>query len=375
MSNQVKIISHLNQIHDIEGTWCEVYNSTRNASSFLSFEYILLWYNCFADPKQVRIYSIEDEGRIIGYLPFVYKKEGLFKILSSLTNDHCLHAGALIRKGYEEIFFTRYIETLNSDKFNWDVLYSHGGYSFGPGLGFKNLPICKQHVKEQVAPTYTILLPKSFSEYFNLQLSAKMRKNAKSEKNRLKKVSSYRFLHYTGEEARDHWSTFLEIEDSGWKGEQGSSIKRQSKNYQIYYENLVSLLSSKDKLHMYLMEVEDMPISGAFCYVDQNVFHYAKIGYLEEFSSLSPSNLLLMFIIEDIITNLPSVSRFHMFPWDYGYKHRYINEDSCFSEISIYSPTIRGECAYYLSSGKEKLKHIPGLVSFVDILRRNTKKG
>jgi hypothetical protein len=65
-----------------------------------------------------------------------------------------------------------------------------------------------------------------------------------------------------------------------------------------------------------------------------------------------------------------------MFPWDYGYKHRYTNEESFLSEITLYSPTIYGKTNYYISIAKKEIKCLlsqaPTMNIVKDVLKKNT---
>lgn len=367
----VQPISSLGQFLEIEKLWRELHAASSTQSIFLSFEYVHLWYTCFAKPEQVRIYPVFKENTLIGFLPLILRRRGPIRVLSSLINDHCLHAGPLILHGEEEAFYRGARSMLLSEKHKWDLFEYHGGYSFQDFIKHEELLVRDFPVIEQTFPTYTILLPTSFEEYFNHHISAKLRKNAKSERSKLKKVSSYNFRHYEEDMGKRHWPELLSVEDSGWKGKEGTSIKRLNREYQLYYEKLVELLARRKLLHLYVLEVDDRVIAGAFCYVDQDVFHYAKIGYDEAYATLSPSNLLLMFIIEDIIQTLPLVRRIHLFPGDYGYKHRYINEESSYTEYGIYSPTIPGKALYYSRKAKEMIKRAPGVMPAIEAVRQH----
>ena len=107
---------------------------------------------------------------------------------------------------------------------------------------------------------------------------------------------------------------------------------------------------------MYFMELNNEAIAGVFGYVDGEIFHWAKTGYNEKFRFLSPSNLLLLFIVENIISNYPKIKIFHMFPWDYNYKHRYTNMNASCYENTFYQPTIRGSLVKFANIFKRKVK-------------------
>jgi CelD/BcsL family acetyltransferase involved in cellulose biosynthesis len=373
-----KPIFSLDQFQLIQEEWLKVYEAASAKSPFLSFEFVNLWYSCFARPNQVRIYHVSDRGQTIGFLPLVLKREHGVKVLSSLTNEHCLHSGPLVRNGWESQFPKMILEALLRDRNSWDLLNYEFTYSFSDiPYVFPQMLLDNSGLRWEIncQPTYTVSLNKSFQEYFNKDLSDKVRKNIKMYKNRLAKEESFRIYNYRGVEAVGSWDEFLRIEDSGWKGEVGSSIRKASPNYRAFYEGLLNLLGNLNALSMFFLEVKGENIAGVFGYIDRDTYHYAKIGYDEQFSALSPSNLLMIHILEHLMTNYPGIKRFHMFPWDHGYKHRYANEESVCIATRIFNRTIFGQGAYFSQLLKERIKKIPGMKAPVRIYRRLLKLG
>jgi CelD/BcsL family acetyltransferase involved in cellulose biosynthesis len=363
-----KPISHLNELVSIEEVWRDIYNTVHPNSIFISFDYIMLWYKSFAKPDQVRVYRIYENDKIIGFLPLILYKKGPIRFLSSLTNLHCPHPAALIAGGYEEIFAKNCLDAIFSDKNGWDIL-TYQAYSFQPDYNLQNYCEKAYYTKQYIKPTYSILISDTFENYLNRDLSSKMRRTYKNEKNRLSKASSHSFTHYAGQEAVAAWPTFLLIEGSGWKGTGASSINKLSENYRSYYSGLIDLLCKNNKLHMYFLNIDSQPIAGVFCYEDQDMFHALKSGYLEEFSYFSPSNLLMLHIIEDLITNFPEIKRFHLFPGDFGYKHRYINEETFFLELFLFNKTILGSTICTFDIFKKEMKLIPGMPGVIRFMR------
>jgi len=364
-----KPVTHLDDLTSIEKDWRDIYGTVSNNSIFISFDYIMLWYQSFAKPEQVRVYPVYEGNTLIGFLPLIFYKKGPTRVLSSLTNSHCYHPAALIAAGYEEIFFKNCFDKILSEIGEWDVL-KYQYYSFQEAPDLKRIGEINPLMMENARPTYSIMLPDSFEKYAKNYLSAKMRKNLRDQKNKLKKISSYEFHHYTGDKAIGSWGSFLSIEDSGWKGDWGSSIKRLPENYRLYYESLIDLLCKNDKLHMYFLNVDGQPIAGLFCYEDQNIFHASKSGYVEGFSDLSPSNALLLFVIEDLIINFPNIKILHLFPGNpNGYKNRFTREEYLYVMNTLFNKTVYGRIAHHLTMLKQWVKLHPGMYNAIKFLR------
>jgi CelD/BcsL family acetyltransferase involved in cellulose biosynthesis len=265
----------------------------------------------------------------------------------------------LVRNGYEAAFPELILNELCQDSKAWDILCYKFSYSFSQYQGLFSEELLNRFDfpwERLYQPTYTVLLNKSFEEYFHRDLTSKHRKTIKLNKNRLAKAGSHTFVLYQGNDSVKFWSDFLRIEDSCWKGKAGSSIKRLETNFLRFYEGLVKIFANKKVLSLYFLSLNGRAIAGAFGYVEANTFHYVKSGYDDQFKRLSPSNLLFIYIIEHLITKCPEINRIHMFPWDYGYKHRFANDEAFCIETLLFSNTFRGKSTRLLFTIKKKFK-------------------
>ncbi|NMC34266.1 MAG: GNAT family N-acetyltransferase [Veillonellaceae bacterium] len=351
-----RCIRHKKELGAIRDDWEEVYRNSSTRSLFLSYDYVNHWYDCFAAPDQVRVYRVEDAGRTIGFLPLVLNKIMGFRVISSLTNDHSFHAGALVCAGREVRFQELLIQELTATQTAWDMFQNSFAFSFSSLPELLPEPLLKERglrCQRWVQPTYVARVERPFDIFLRSGISPKERKNFRQYRNRLARAGEVAVRHYTDFEALSHWGTFLAIEGSGWKGQAGSSISKLHDNYQRFYHGLVNLLARNGALHLYFLELNGEPIAGAFCYQDGCVQHYAKVGYKEEYSAFGPFLMLFMHIVEDLAVRTDTVEMLHMFPWDYGYKHRYANEEAFCTEKLVYSKALGGYAAYLLKRVKQ----------------------
>lgn len=367
-----RFVNHLRDMPLIRDEWSEIYYSNPRKSIFHSFEYVKNWYECFAQPDQVRIYRITADGKSIGFFPLVLHRKNGFRMLSSLTNNHCYHSGPLVRHGYDDKFKLLMTEGLIKDASSWDLLSYGCIYSFSAHSDpFPDQVLAKHgsEFKRNFQPTFTVLLDKQFNEYLQNDLSAKTRNNLKTYGKRLSQKGHIRYVHFRGVEAKHSIPEFIRLEDSGWKGAEGSSIKKCGPEYQRYYRTLIDILAENDALRLYFLEHNDKLIAGVFGYSDNGTFHYFKIAYDEEYSSFSPSHLLFIHIIEHLKTSSPDIRRVHMFPGDGGYKHRYANEDVLCEETILFSSTLRGKSLHLCSDIRKHLREVPGVLQLVSFAR------
>ena len=360
---------HIRSMEELEQAreqWHDVYEASGMKLPVLTYEYVKLWYECFSSPKDIRVFRVVEGDRIIGFLPMVIRSRESARVLTNQTNDHCFYGEALVRQGYEEIFRKKLLDEI-LDESGWDVLHHIFGYSFSavyPLFPESLLAEGKRRWKMNVQPTYTIVLDKTCDEYFHKDLSSSMRKSLKLSKNRLIKAGPHRFLHFEGDEAVEKWQDFLRIEDSGWKGKNGTSILKTTPEYRKYYDGLIRHLSSTRDLHLYFLELDQKFIAAAVGYTAGDVFQYLKIGYDEEYQALSPSNMLFMHLMEDIQEHHREIRRIHFFPYDdTGYKKRFANEEQQFLEIIVYNNTIMGQSMYAMGRLKQEISKHPRLAN------------
>ncbi len=351
-------LRHLEQLLSIRDEWEDLHERSREKSPFLSFEFVRLWYECFADPGRVRIYRVSDGGDTIGFLPLVSLREPGIRVLGSLTNEHCFHSEPLVREGSEKKFPPLLLREVLADRDGWDLFRHRFSYSFSclPGLFPDDLLDRSGFAwQRKRQPTYSVLIKRPFEKYYLGDLSRAFRKTLRKSGNRLEKEGEIRFRDYEGAEALGRWPEFVRIEDSGWKGREGSSIHRAAPNFRRYYRGLVELLSNMGSLRLFFLQVDNRSVAGEFGYFVGDTLHAFKTGYDERVKHCSPGNLLLMHVIEQLSRDCPGAARLHMFPWGQEYKHRYVNEAAHCIETRIYNRTPRGRAFHFLSRTKDSL--------------------
>jgi CelD/BcsL family acetyltransferase involved in cellulose biosynthesis len=347
-------MKRIEDLVEVEAEWRALHGASTGSSFFSGFDYVSLWYRSFSRPEDVRIYPVVESGRTIGFLPLVRTMQGPVRVLSSLVNEHAVHPTPLVAAGTEDRFGRCWFESLRADRGGWDILHCWS-YSFDRLVGPPGKPFS---AKEAAKPTYSLNVTGTFDDYFKA-LSQKFRRTTRGEWNKLARLPSACYRRHDNDEAVALWPEFLAIEDSGWKAKEGSSIRRIAANYQAYYDSLVRLLAASGRLYLFFLEVDGVRIAGSFAYRDNDTLHVAKAGYREEHGGISPSNLLMLHIFQETMATMPEVRRIHLFPGDFGYKHRYINEEANYTELTVYNRNLLGTAARIRSAWKARSKSGP----------------
>lgn len=93
---------------------------------------------------------------------------------------------------------------------------------------------------------------------------------------------------------------FLILEESGWKGREGSAIRSHYKHAQFFVQTLHELYKS-DKLHFMRLRVNGRTVAGKTTFTSGSRAFCFKIAYREEFSRSSPGLLLEVEFIREIL--------------------------------------------------------------------------
>ena len=92
------------------------------------------------------------------------------------------------------------------------------------------------------------------------------------------------------------FEVFLNLEDSGWKGRNGTSIKKIDA-LNKYYTHFIQTNSTQTQCQINILYCGEEPIAGQFCLKANETLYLLKIGYNEKVSNISPGQLLIEHLI------------------------------------------------------------------------------
>lgn len=93
---------------------------------------------------------------------------------------------------------------------------------------------------------------------------------------------------------------FLLVEESGWKGREGTAIRSHYKHSQFFVQALHELYK-RDKLHFMRLRVNGITVAGKVTFTSGSRGFCFKIAYREEFSRFSPGLLLEVEFIREVL--------------------------------------------------------------------------
>jgi len=140
-------------------------------------------------------------------------------------------------------------------------------------------------------------LPAMSGESYREGLSKQIRTQLRKTRNRASRHGGTRHLSTRDPtELEKFYQHFLDIEGSGWKRTQGTAIILNP-DLKAFYKGLMRHFSVLRACEINLLEMDSAVIAAQFSLVVDGTMYILKIGYDEEWSSMSPGNLLL----EDVL--------------------------------------------------------------------------
>lgn len=261
----------------------------------------------------------------VGVLPFSrqrLKKAGFkFTLLASPAHSNVDLAELLISpKDSLEIWSACVGYLKNKTTLRWDMLYSRKileGSSTLNAITTLSMP----HFSRVVSGS-AYMSCRAESSHLD-KLSNKFKSNIRRYRKRAEKSGRVTF-HYIDDidDLPDAYAKFLQIESSGWKGEDGEqSAVALNPGPKQFYTSLYELYPA-GTCRIHLMQVGDEYVSAQFCLVHKRVLHLFKNGYNEAWKNVGPGAIHLFDLLtrctEDpsidaisLVTSPPWAERWH----------------------------------------------------------------
>ncbi len=132
----------------------------------------------------------------------------------------------------------------------------------------------------------------SQEEYFDASLSAKKRKELRRQNKRLSEEGVLRFHRDSDVDGIDQWCTdFLDLEQAGWKGREGSALACDSANAALFRAALHGG-SVRGRVERLSLTLEGMPIAMLVNFLSAPGSFAFKTAFDEKYARFSPGVLL-----------------------------------------------------------------------------------
>ncbi|MFK5892713.1 MAG: GNAT family N-acetyltransferase [Pseudomonadota bacterium] len=247
---------------------------------------------------EIMIVTLRIKHQLIGLFPIkLEQKLVFFSIISFWKHKHCFLTTPLtsVPVSWSEVN-KQLLKRLNAN-----LIYIN---THDPILSLENIP---HYRRSYFRPA--VSHPKTWQEY-EKTLPRKRKSEYRRITRRLFKKSNVNYIPDINNNLQAQMASFIDIEDSGWKGIYGSALSKNPSEAK-YYFNVVENAESQAKILYSAIEINGKPIAISFGFKTGEYFFEVKTAYSESYRKLYPG----------VVLELKNLSNYA--------KHNYYEVDSC----------------------------------------------
>lgn len=306
MPTQTLELIHLDSLDDLRAAspqWDDLWLRSSTTNPCAQAELVAQWVGRFADESSFHALILASRGRWVAALPMIgIRIRGLLPA-AGLPRNAWTRAGDLLID--PEIEAARIAEQLLA-----------GLHQLPWGLAwFDEVPLDAPHWRSFVNELRRLGIRVSLRERFRVGIipvtepweeywrgvSKNLRYNLSRAARRLTKQGDMVLDTDSGRDAvllESKLRQAFAIEDSGWKGQHGSSVLRRG--MYDFLRAQAEYLSAQGKLRLFFLRLSDTPIASCYGAMAKGVFHYFKTGYDPSYAKFSPGQLLLYYLLQHL---------------------------------------------------------------------------
>lgn len=266
-------------------------------------EWYEAWWNVFGDKNRLLLFTVEEEGILIGLWPFCVRRSSVLDLCCLLsepvtgsTADYHL---PVIKKGREEVVLDKIISRLLEETGKQALLYfPHIPKGHSVYLVLRDILGKKQlywNEKETLCPVLPFLADYKSTEN---QWKKSLRTDIRRQRKRLSERGIIRLcIPESRDEILKYLPVFFEMHNREWVLK-GYNVKFKNPNMRDFYKNLVDLLYPQGLHFSYLLCGEDI-VSMHMGFISNNWLFWYVPTYNSDFEKQSPSKVHLSYLIEE----------------------------------------------------------------------------
>lgn len=248
--------------------------------------------------KRARIAALFDEEHLVGLMPMARERfYGRWRLPHSQNWRHpnCFLGTPLVRPGYERIFWDRILADLDSRLDSGLFLHLHGIATDGPVFAaLEQLCRDQRRACDIVLAEERAMLATDMpgQAYYEAVVRKKKRKEIARLRNRLAELGTVEAVQGTGDAGLDAWlAEFLALEQSGWKGRNGSALADHPETRALFVE-ATHRAHAAGKLHLIAMRLDGKPLAMLVNFLSPPGGFSFKTAFDEDYARYSPGVLL-----------------------------------------------------------------------------------
>ena len=327
---------------------------------FVSDGWFEAWWNAFGATGRLLVLVLKKGGETKAIFPCRIKSApgGVGKDeIGSLTNDHTCHYDFIVDPEFREEALSQFVgalhRILSAGQVTFESMPSSGEnlVSFIRALHRDRTPV---HVEQSPAAPW--LEVSGDWSIFCGQLSSRLKNTLKKARKKAEEKGKLRFeIIRQSAELDQTLDLLFEIEYNSWKGKNGTAIRCQPE-VEAFYRQLAHWAMRQGCLILYLLKLDETPMSAYYCLSSGNTVFGIKAGYNEAFERLAPGNLLFLEMFKNLFED-PQIRIFNFLGGADRWKMEWASQTAAQAWLKVYPRTVGGWTHYMAQYGwKDLLK-------------------
>jgi CelD/BcsL family acetyltransferase involved in cellulose biosynthesis len=285
----------LRQFEDLRRPWNDLYQKSETNLLFSSLCWAELWWQHFGAGNELRLGSVEENGKVIGIAPMRLKDSSLYFIGS---DNVCDFLDFIIEPGREDSFFNTLLQHWASNH--------RGTVDLSPLLpgsnAYSRLAVLAQGRGLQVTctqqdVTVSLDLPANLPAYLSL-LSAKQRHELLRKERRLNEEGEIT-CRISNKAAANDLDTFLQF----FRESREDKSRFLTGTMEAFFRAIIQNAAANNMLRLGMLELNSSPVAATICFDYRDTTYLYNSGYNPDYRWLSVGLLSKYFSIQSSLEN------------------------------------------------------------------------
>jgi CelD/BcsL family acetyltransferase involved in cellulose biosynthesis len=300
---RVEAVSDYQAFLDLEPVWNEVAEAAGLDHPFLEHAWVRTWWECFGAGSALRILVVKAGDRTVAIAPLILTPVRMWGIkvrrLGFFYNAHVPRADFLIAQCRHEAYRAIWRHIFRNR--DWDLLQlcqlPEGSATLEAIPVLAAADNC-QIVSWQSGASPYVPVAATWGQYFD-GLAAKHRSNLRNRFKRLNGIGPVSLETITsGEGLAGDLEAGLQLEAAAWKGAAGTAISCDPA-IANFYATLAQRAAERGWMRLNFLQAGAQRVAFDYSLFYKNRVHLLKIGYDPAYAPYSPSNLLLLMVLQE----------------------------------------------------------------------------
>jgi CelD/BcsL family acetyltransferase involved in cellulose biosynthesis len=306
-------VTEINDIHALQHyqmCWRSLYQQTREASFFQTFEWLQSYWRHYGDGQQMRVLVVSSGGMPIGIVPLTVRRErtriGAVRVLTYPLHDWGSFYGPIGPNPTATLMAA--MRHLNATPRAWDMLdfrwinrdVDHGRTALAMQLA--GLP----HREWTWKTTHLVSLAGTWDAYLSTRSSKfrRMLRGCETRADRAGDVAYHRYRPLSAAEGDGdpRWSLYeecVDLAERSWQGASEHGTTLSHKGVDCFFREVHAVAARQGAVDVNLLRFDGELAAFAYLYHVGGRLYGVRMGYDPGKANLSPGTLLLARMLED----------------------------------------------------------------------------